>query len=205
MFNCLLWSGHLAAPGRGTRQLAGAAYGHPLLSDPFNPMLIAPFAFGMLFAIWGKYIPVSDVLAAARDRGRLLAYDLGGWNVSGQYGFLYFLMWGAIRWTRLQHWEKFGDFSYGVYIFAWPLMHVRLLLRAAEGRHAGLLRGNRGGHPRDRLLQLAPGREAGHVAQGLVALGRARRGPSARYSPLSTARRSPHPAQQSPTTTQMTS
>ena len=31
-------------------------------------------------------------------------------------------MWGAIRWTKLQHWEKFGDFSYGVYIFAWPLM-----------------------------------------------------------------------------------
>ena len=52
----------------------------------------------------------------------LFTYDQGGWNVGGQFGLLYFLMWGAIRLTKLQHWEKFGDFSYGVYIFAWPLM-----------------------------------------------------------------------------------
>jgi peptidoglycan/LPS O-acetylase OafA/YrhL len=32
------------------------------------------------------------------------------------------MMWAAISWTKLQHWEKYGDFSYGVYIFAWPLM-----------------------------------------------------------------------------------
>ena len=32
------------------------------------------------------------------------------------------VLWAAIRWTKLQHWEKYGDFSYGVYIFAWPLM-----------------------------------------------------------------------------------
>ncbi|WP_211222101.1 acyltransferase family protein [Nocardioides halotolerans] len=99
-----------------------APFGHPFLGDPFNLMLLAPFAFGMLFALWGDKIPVSDVLAVVAIAVALFTYDQGGWNAGGQFGLLYFLMWGAIRWTRLQHWEKFGDFSYGVYIFAWPLM-----------------------------------------------------------------------------------
>ena len=120
VFNGLLWSGHINLATWDTP--LSAPFGHPFLSDPYNPMLIAPFAFGMLFAIWGKYIPVSDVLAVAGIVAAYLAYDFGGWNVWGQYGLLYFLMWAAIRWTRLQHWEKYGDFSYGVYIFAWPLM-----------------------------------------------------------------------------------
>jgi peptidoglycan/LPS O-acetylase OafA/YrhL len=119
-FNALVWSGHIALGDIGGP--LAAPFGHPLLTDPFNPMLITPFALGMLFAVWGKYIPVSDVLAVVAIVVAYLTYDFGGWNVGGQFGLLYFLMWAAIRWTRLQHWEKYGDFSYGVYIFAWPLM-----------------------------------------------------------------------------------
>ena len=96
----------------------------------------------MLFAIWGKYIPVSDVLAVAGIVAAYLAYDFGGWNVWGQYGLLYFLMWAAIRWTRLQHWEKFGDFSYGVYIFAWPLMMFACYFGLHEAGMLALLRGH---------------------------------------------------------------
>jgi peptidoglycan/LPS O-acetylase OafA/YrhL len=120
VFNGLLWSGNVN-PTAWDNPLA-APFGHPFLVDPFNPMLIAPFAFGMLFALWGKYVPVSDVLAVAGIVVAYLTYDFGGWNVWGQYGLLYFLMWAAIRWTKLQRWEKYGDFSYGVYIFGWPLM-----------------------------------------------------------------------------------
>ena len=121
VFNSLLWSGHIATTTIDNP--LSAPFGHPLLADPFNPMLIAPFAFGMLFAIWGKYIPVSDVAGRARcwwSRPHLRPRATG--TSIGQYGLLYFLMWAAIRWTKLQHWEKYGDFSYGVYIFAWPLM-----------------------------------------------------------------------------------
>jgi peptidoglycan/LPS O-acetylase OafA/YrhL len=119
-FNALVWSGHLS-PGDLGGPLADP-FGHPFLTDAFNPMLIAPFAFGMLFALWGRYIPVHWGLAVLGLAVALYTYDHGNWNVAGQYGLLYFLMWGAIAWTRLQHWERFGDFSYGVYIFAWPLM-----------------------------------------------------------------------------------
>ena len=118
--NSLMWAGHVA-PG-GWNDFLAAPYDHPFLADPYNLMLVAPFAFGMLFAYWGDRIPVSGWLALAGFAVALFTYDQGGWNVWGQYGLLYALMWGAIRFTRLQHWEKYGDFSYGVYIFAWPLM-----------------------------------------------------------------------------------
>jgi peptidoglycan/LPS O-acetylase OafA/YrhL len=120
VFNALVWSGHVSLGGFGGP--LEAPFGHPFLGDAYNPMLIAPFAFGMLVAIWPKLVPVHWGIALAGLAVALWTYDHGGWNVGGQYGLLYFLMWAAISWTKLQHWEKYGDFSYGVYIFAWPLM-----------------------------------------------------------------------------------
>jgi peptidoglycan/LPS O-acetylase OafA/YrhL len=95
---------------------------NPALADPFNTMLLAPFAFGMLFSLWAEKVPVDDRLAVVGLGLALYTYDVGGWNIWGQYGLLYVLMWFAIRAKRLNNWERFGDFSYGIYIFAWPLM-----------------------------------------------------------------------------------
>ena len=137
VLNAMLWTGHvnifgwsdLLARVFGHSWLVDridefmfAPLGHPFLADPYNLMLLAPFAFGMLFALWGDKIPVSGYVAVIGLAVALYTYDQGGWNVGGQFGLLYCLMWGAIRFTKLQHWERFGDFSYGVYIFAWPLM-----------------------------------------------------------------------------------
>jgi peptidoglycan/LPS O-acetylase OafA/YrhL len=95
---------------------------HPALGNAFNVMFLAPFAFGMLFALWGEKIPIDDRLAVFGLVVALVTYDVGGWNIYGQFGFCYVLMWFAIRATRLNNWERFGDLSYGVYIYAWPLM-----------------------------------------------------------------------------------
>ena len=176
--NSLIWSGHLSIATLDNNPLS-APFGHPFLVDAMNPMLIAPFAFGMLLAIWGKYVPVSDIAAVLLLGGAFYTYDHGNWNVIGQYGFLYFLMWAAIRWTKLQHWEKFGDFSYGVYIFAWPLMTFCCYFGLQDAGMLPYFAVIVAGHARHRVLQLAHDREAGHVPQGLVAVGHAR-GPAAR-------------------------
>jgi peptidoglycan/LPS O-acetylase OafA/YrhL len=94
---------------------------NPLFGDIYNLMFFAPFCFGMLFALYGDKIPVDDRLAIAAFVFAAATYAVGGWNIIGQYGFAYFLMWLAIR-LPLTNWEKHGDLSYGIYIYAWPLM-----------------------------------------------------------------------------------
>lgn len=93
-----------------------------LFSDYRVLLLLAPFAFGILFALFGDKIPIDDRLAIAAIVFAVFTYGKGGWLVIGQYAFCYFLMWFAIRATKLQRWERFGDFSYGIYIIAWPMM-----------------------------------------------------------------------------------
>lgn len=87
-------------------------------------LLLAPFAFGMLFALHSEKVPIDGRVAALAILIAALTYGFGGWLVIGQYLFLYFLMWFAIRVTVLRKWERPGDFSYGVYIFAWPVQQL---------------------------------------------------------------------------------
>lgn len=94
----------------------------PLLADPFILLLVPPFAFGILFALFGDKIPLDGRVAIAALLFAGLTYGKGGFLVLGQYAFYYFLMWFAVRATFLRRWERFGDFSYGIYIFAWPIM-----------------------------------------------------------------------------------
>lgn len=90
-------------------------------TDRFFLMLVTPFVFGMLFALFPEKIPMDDRLGVFAGLVAFGAYATGGWLVFGQFFFGYFLMWLAVR-LPLQNWEKYGDFSYGVYIFAWPMM-----------------------------------------------------------------------------------
>lgn len=90
-------------------------------ADPYLLMLFAPFAFGMVFALLPQLIPIDDRLMWLGLCVGLATYAIGGWNIFGQYGFLYVLMWVAVR-APLTNWEQYGDLSYGIYIFAWPVM-----------------------------------------------------------------------------------
>lgn len=93
---------------------------------PFNDyrflLLMAPFAFGILFGLFAEKIPMHWAIAVAGLALALTTYVLGGYLVIGQFGFCYFLMWFAMRAKVFNRWERFGDFSYGIYIIAWPLM-----------------------------------------------------------------------------------
>jgi len=91
---------------------------NPVFQDTFILLLLPPFMFGMLFALYGDKVPIDWRLAFAGLALALYCYARGGYLVVGQYGFYFFLMWFAIRATKLQRWERFGDFSYGIYIFS---------------------------------------------------------------------------------------
>ena len=93
----------------------------PLMKNFYNIMVLTPFFFGMIFALWGDKIPIDDRLAMAAGGVAFYTYFIAsGWNVYGQFAFLYVLMWAAVR-LPLQNWERFGDLSYGIYIYAWPI------------------------------------------------------------------------------------
>jgi peptidoglycan/LPS O-acetylase OafA/YrhL len=96
----------------------------PLMKDFFNIMLLTPFLFGMVFALYGDKIPIDDRIAVAAGSIAVFTYFFAhGWNIYGQFGFLYVLMWCAVR-LPLTNWERFGDMSYGLYIYAWPIMQL---------------------------------------------------------------------------------
>ncbi|MGO4536382.1 acyltransferase family protein [Leifsonia sp. 2MCAF36] len=108
----------------------------PSFQNIYNLLFLGPFAFGMLFALFPKKIPIDDRLAIGALAVAIGTYAVGGWLAYGQYAFCYFLMWVAIRATKLRHWEKYGDLSYGIYIFGWPVMTLAAFFGL---QHAGWL------------------------------------------------------------------
>lgn len=93
----------------------------PVLTDYRTLLLLAPFAWGILFNLFSDRVPIDDRLAIAMLLFAAYTYAKGGWLVFGQYAFCYFLIWFAVR-SKLTRWDRYGDFSYGIYIIGWPLM-----------------------------------------------------------------------------------
>jgi len=111
VLNTMLWGG-----------FGQTAYLYPLFRDYFNIMMLTPFFFGIMLALFGDRIVIDDRLAMAAGGLAFFTYFLeSGWNLYGQFGYLYVLIWAAVR-LPLRRWEKYGDFSYGIYIYAWPIM-----------------------------------------------------------------------------------
>lgn len=95
----------------------------PVFGDFRFLLLMAPFAWGILFCLFKDKIPIDDRLAVAMALVAAYTYVRGGWLVVGQYAFCYFLIWFAVR-VKINRWDKYGDFSYGIYIIGWPLMYL---------------------------------------------------------------------------------
>lgn len=92
------------------------------MRDLKNVMYLTPFFFGMIFALFDDKIRIDDRIALAAAGVAFFTYFIAsGWNFYGQFAFLYVLIWCAVR-LPLTNWEKYGDLSYGIYIYAWPLM-----------------------------------------------------------------------------------
>ena len=70
----------------------------------------------------GRAVAWRVLLAVAMALVAAYTYARGGWLVVGQYAFCYVLIWFAVR-VKITRWDKYGDFSYGIYIIGWPLMY----------------------------------------------------------------------------------
>lgn len=95
----------------------------PALADFRVLLLMAPFAWGILFCLFADKVPIDDRLGVIAVVVAAYTYGKGGWLLFGQYAFCYAVIWFAMRARWLNRWDRYGDFSYGIYIIGWPLMY----------------------------------------------------------------------------------
>jgi peptidoglycan/LPS O-acetylase OafA/YrhL len=92
----------------------------PVLSDVFVARYAFLFMFGATLALYADRILLNDRLGIAAGLLVLITLHYGGWLLVGYAAFGYCLFWLASR-LPMQWWDRFGDLSYGTYIYAFPI------------------------------------------------------------------------------------
>jgi peptidoglycan/LPS O-acetylase OafA/YrhL len=98
----------------------GFLQGTFLLGDPNMVRLAFIFSLGMIFYLYRDKIIISNTLAAVA-----LVVFIAGMRLDLYYGvgavmWAYLCMWAAVR-LPFHNVDKYGDFSYGLYIYAFPI------------------------------------------------------------------------------------
>lgn len=101
-------------------------HGWPLLGDPNMARLAFIFTVGMLFYLYRDKIPMSNTLALVAAVVFVIGMRTGLYVGIGQVAWAYLVLWLAIR-LPLKRFDKFGDFSYGMYIYAFPVEQLLAL------------------------------------------------------------------------------
>lgn len=88
-------------------------------------MLAFPFAVGSWFYIWSDRIPLSPWIVAALLAGATLAHSTPLFWPALVLSVSYTTIWiGFARIPHLLEYNRLGDYSYGVYIYAFPLQQL---------------------------------------------------------------------------------
>jgi peptidoglycan/LPS O-acetylase OafA/YrhL len=112
----------LMAGGLASQTLLGWM-GAPVLGIPFTTSRLVAcfFAGGALYAL-RRRVPCRTDLAALAVAVLLVASLVGGLRLVFPIAGAYLLLWVACcPWVRLQRFGARGDFSYGLYVFAYPI------------------------------------------------------------------------------------
>ncbi|MGR3762405.1 acyltransferase family protein (plasmid) [Roseobacteraceae bacterium NS-SX3] len=92
-----------------------------------------PFLLGMGFYVWRRHVPLSPWLAAGLGLMAAAAWFtplfLPAFAVALSYG-VFVLGYGQNRW--LLGYNRLGDYSYGIYIYAFPFQQLAVLAGAAS-------------------------------------------------------------------------
>lgn len=84
--------------------------------------LVLPFAFGAALYVFRDKVPLSLPVAAFLIAGTALTSHLPVYREIYIIALSYSAFWlGSLQWKPLLAYNKLGDYSYGVYIYAWPV------------------------------------------------------------------------------------
>ncbi len=107
-------------------QVPTAFHSVPLFWDPSMVTLSFIFSLGMVLFLYRDVIPISGTGALVAILVLLASYRGGTYIIVGQVAFAYLCMWFAIA-LPLSKVDRFGDFSYGLYIYAFIIEQMLAL------------------------------------------------------------------------------
>lgn len=97
----------------------------PYLADDFRVSLTLAFLCGSTIAMYAARIPCDDRLGILSGVVVVLTLAVGGWVGPGYLAFAYFLLWAAARLPQRTRWiGQKNDYSYGMYVFGWPVQQA---------------------------------------------------------------------------------
>ena len=108
--------------------------GIPLIGDPNMARLAFLFSLGVLIYLYRDWVMISDTLAGVAVVIYVVGMRTSLYEGIGQIAFAYLCMWLAIR-LPLKGFDRVGDFSYGIYIYSFP---VEQLCAVYGAEHWGL-------------------------------------------------------------------
>jgi peptidoglycan/LPS O-acetylase OafA/YrhL len=106
-----------------------------LLEYPHAASFATWFCTGALAYLLADHIPLHPVAFVVAVAGCVLALRAHVFHQYAQIPLAY-VVFCLAAWLPLSWWDRWGDFSYGLYIYAWPLQE---LLAVAGVQRAGLL------------------------------------------------------------------
>jgi peptidoglycan/LPS O-acetylase OafA/YrhL len=96
---------------------------HALLEDTY--LLTLPFVAGMALYQFREFVPLNAILAASCAGATLLAYRTSWFHEVFVVSWTYFIFYlGYLRSGPLMMYNRLGDYSYGLYIYAFPCEQI---------------------------------------------------------------------------------
>ena len=104
------------------KQMAYPNYFHawPVVWDPSMVSLGFLFGLGAVLFLYRDAIPISGTAGLIAVLVLLISFRTGTYMAVGQFALAYLCLWFAIA-LPLSHVDRYGDFSYGMYIYAFTI------------------------------------------------------------------------------------
>jgi peptidoglycan/LPS O-acetylase OafA/YrhL len=134
LMNLLDAKGWRGAPSEGT-----TAWNMPVLgwlSSHWVIYLGFVFLLGATFQLYKERVPVNDLLALSALAALACGLLLGGFFVIGYPAFAYLVIWAGVRMPKRLHWVgRQNDYSYGIYIYGFPVLQTLLMYHFTRYGH----------------------------------------------------------------------